>query len=139
MIKSMYGTIQKQRGYGQDGLELKVTVSFCSKEFNRIKKKQNPLECFMPQIKNVVFDATNVRGIPSYSPVSMNQRWPRASKGLITLDLYFSISEFKAIELGADVKQWSLYHAVDLNTTLEATRHDGHLFAKTAIASRLGH
>lgn len=139
MIKSMHGTIQKSRGYSNNGLELKVTVSFCSKEFNRIKKEQNPLECFMPQIKNVVFDATNVRGIPSYSRPSMHQQWPRASKGLITLDLYFSISDFNAKELGADTSQWCLYHSVDLNTTLEATRQDGHLFAKTAIASRLGH
>lgn len=139
MIKSMTGSIQRSRGYANDGLELVVTVSFDSKEFNRIKKKQDPLAHYMAQIKNVVLDATNVRGIPSYAPISMNRRYPRASKGVITLQLYFTISEFNAKELGVDTSQWRPYHQVNLNDTLESTRDDGHLFAKSAIASRLGH
>ncbi len=137
-IKSMTGIIQKARGYGQHGLELKVTVSFDSKEFNKIKrKKQCPLKAGMAQIKNVVLDSTGVRGLPSYSPVSYSQRFPRASKGLITLDLYFDISNYNASQLGADITDYFLNHKVDLNTTLKNTRNDGHLFAKSAIASTI--
>lgn len=137
-IKSMSGLIQRAQGYHQDGLELVVTVSFDAKQFNAIAKKSNPLESGMAQIKNVVLDATGVRGIPGYSAVSMRQRWPRAKNGLKTIELRFSISEYNANELGADVKSWSICHPVDLNTTLESTRDAGHLFAKSALVSNFG-
>lgn len=137
-IKSMRGSIQRARGYGQDGLELCVTVSFDAKEFNRIKKKQSPLAAGMAQIKNVVLDATGVRGIPGYARASYSSEFPRASKGLVTLTLYFEISAYNAMQLGANIKDFCLYHAVDLNTTLENTRDQGHLFAKSAISFHFG-
>lgn len=140
-IQSMHGSIQKQRGYGQNGLELVVTVSFDADQFRKIKNRKNqcPLQHGMAQIKNVVLDAVGVRGIPSYSAPSMNQRWPRASKGLVTLQVYFGVSEYVAKELGVDASEWNIHHSVDLNTTLEATRQDGHLFAKSVLASHFGH
>ncbi len=138
-IKDMKGSVQRHGGLGMGGFQLVVTVSFDSKEFNRIKKKKDPLAAAMAQIKNVVFDATGVRGHPGYSRPSMNQKFPRASKGLVVLKLTFDISELNAKKLGADTKEFCLYHAVDLNTTLNKTREDGHLFAKTALASLFGH
>lgn len=137
MIKKMSGTIQRARGYGERGFELVVSVSFDAKEFNRIKKKQNPLECFMPQIKNVVLDACGVRGVPGYAPQSYNQYYPRASKGLVTLNLTFQVSDFNAQSLGVDLKAYAVYIDVDLNTTLESTRHEGNMFAKSVIASKI--
>ncbi len=139
-IIKMSGSIQRARGYGQDGFELIVTVSFDAKQFNAIKKqKQDPLATAMAQIKNVVLDGAGVRGMPSYSRPSMNQAYPRAKQGLITLQLSFDISEFSAKELGADVKKnWCLYHKVELQKTLDATRDDGHLFAKSVLASMIG-
>lgn len=137
MIKKMSGTIQRARGYGERGFELVVSVSFDAKEFNRIKKKQSPLEHFMPQIKNIVLDACGVRGVPSYAPQSYNQYYPRASKGLVTIDLTFPMSDYNAQSLGVDTKAWSVYKSVDLNTTLESTRHEGHMFAKSVIASKI--
>lgn len=139
LIKSMSATIHKSRGLGIDGLEMSVSVSFDSKLFNQIKKNSDPLAAAMGQIKNVVLDATGVRGIPSYSAVSMNQRFPRASKGVVTLTVCFDVSEYTARELGVDTSKWTVHHSIDLNPTLEATRDDGHLFAKSAIASQLGH
>ncbi len=139
-IVSMSGCIKRQSHYGSNGFELVVTVSFDSKEFSRIRKaKENPLSTAMAQIKNVVFEATGIRGTPGYSRPSMNQEFPRASKGLVTLSLTFDVSESQAKELGADIKEWCLYHSIELNKTLEKTRNDGHLFAKTAIASAMGH
>lgn len=137
-IKSMRGLIQRARGYGSNGFELEVTVSFDAKEFNRIKKIESPLAAGMAQIKNVVLDACGVRGIPSYSRPSMYQAWPRASKGLVTLTVYFDVSEYTAKELGVDTSSNFLYAAIDLNVKLEATRNQGHLFAKSAIAQKLG-
>lgn len=138
-IVKMSGSIQNARGLGQYGLELVVNVSFDAKEFSRIKKKDDPLAAGMAQIKNVVYDATGVRGFPHYAPISMNQRFPRASKGLVTITLYFDVSENTAKELGADTNSWRLYHDVELQYTLDKTREDGHLFAKTAIAEKMGH
>lgn len=138
-IRSIKGTIQRQRGYGQNGFEIAVHVSFDAIEFNRIKKTSNPLQAGMAQIKNVVLDATGIRGIPSYSAPSMNQKFPRAKKGLVTLTIYFEVNEYALEHLKVDTKQYSVYHGVNLQQALDATRNDGHLFAKTAIASRLGH
>lgn len=138
LIRSMRGTIQRARGYGQDGFELVVSVSFDAKEFNRIKKTSDPLAVAMPQIKNVVLDATGIRGTPGYAAISMHQRFPRAKNGLVTLDLYFDVSAYNATELGADLKQYSVYHKVELNKTLEQTRDEGHLFAKSVLASQVG-
>lgn len=142
-VKTMRGIIQRARGYGQDGFELAVTVSFDAKEFNRIKKTQDPLAAGMSQIKNVVLDACGVRGMPSYAPQSYAVRYPRASKGLVTLTVYFDVSRYNAEQLGvsfSNTQIGTLYssHSIDLQTTLEATRNDGHLFAKTAIASHFG-
>ncbi len=133
MIKSMKGLIMRQRGYGQDGFELAVTI-----QFDATLLRKHGLSSYMPQIKNVVLDATGVRGMPSYARPTMNQEFPRASKGVITLVVYFEISAFNASQLGANVKEYSLYHPVSLNETLEATRNDGHLFAKSVLASRIG-
>jgi hypothetical protein len=139
-ILSMRGLIQRARGYGQDGLELAVTVTFDAKQFNAIKKsKACPLAAGMSQIKNVVLDAIGVRGVPSYASQSYTQRFPRAKGGQVTLTVYFDVSTFTANALGVDTKDYFLRHTVDLNTTLEATRNDGHLFAKSAIAQNFGH
>lgn len=139
LIQSMSATIRQARGYGQDGLELVVTVSFDAKEFNCIKKTDDPLASAMAQIKNVVLDATGVRGIPGYAPAGYGQRFPRAKNGCVTLDVTFEISDYNAKELGADIKnKYAMYHAVDLKTKLEETRQDGHLFAKSALASHFG-
>ncbi len=143
LIKSMSANIQQVRGYGVDGFELNVTVSFDSKEFAKIRKsKQDPLSESMAQIKNVVFEACGVRGVPGYSAVSMNQRFPRASKGLVTLELHFDIS-FSDVEriTGQKFKRapYTFYHSIELQKTLDKTRNDGHLFAKTALASATGH
>lgn len=145
-IKSMKGMIKRARGYGQDGFELAVTVSFDATLFNSFKKaKTCPLAQGMAQIKNVVLDACGVRGMPSYSPLTMTQKFPRAKNGLVTLTVYFDVSAYQMGTMGLGPSKalgfatsWN-YHAVDLNTTLEATRNNGHLFAKTAIASKLGH
>lgn len=137
-IKSMSGSIQRARGYGQDGFELIVEVSFDAKMFNKIKKKQDPLAFGMAQIKNVVLDACGVRGVPSYQRASYSQAYPRASKGLLTLTLRFDVSEYTAKELGVNTREYSVYNKIELNKVLEATRNDGHLFAKTAIASLIG-
>ncbi len=139
-IIAMSGRVQKQRGYGQDGLELVVAITFDAKQFNKIKQKSCPLSAGMAQIKNVVFDATGIRGLPSYAAVSMGQRFPRASKGKISLLVYFDCSDFTAKLLKVDTtKTWGLYHPVNLQSALEQTQNDGHLFAKTAIASMMGH
>lgn len=133
-IKSMSGFISRARGYGQDGFELRVRVSFDAVQFNKLRKvKQDPLANGMAQIKNVVLDTTGIRGIPSYSPLSYSQRYPRASKGLITLDLYFDVSEYTLKANG--LKDGT---SVDLNAVLERTRNDGHLLAKAVIAERMG-
>lgn len=142
----MRGMIQRARGYGSDGYELAVTVSFDAAEFNRIKKtKQCPLAHGMSQIKNVVLDAVSIRGTPSYAPLSYSQRFPRAKSGLVTLTVYFDVTPYQLEALGLGPSKalgyqttWN-YHSVDLNTTLEKTRNDGHLFAKTAISSHFGH
>jgi len=136
----MQGVIRRARGYGQDGFELAVTIAFDAVQFNKIKKSQNdPLQDGMAQIKNVVLDAVSVRGTPSYSRFSMRQAYPRAKNGLVTLTVYFDVSRYTAESLGVNTSDFCLYHVVDLNTTLEATRQDGHLLAKTALAAALGH
>lgn len=135
-IKSMSGMIRRARGYGQDGFELAVKVSFDAKEFNRIKKTQDPLAAGMAQIKNVVLDAVSIRGNPSYASQSYIQRFPRAKNGLVTLTVFFEVNEYTIKTLGVNTSDFCLSHAVDLNTVLEATRSDGHLFAKTAIAAK---
>ena len=137
-IKSMRALVQHARGYGTNGFELAVMVSFDAKEFNRIKKTQDPLAHGMSQIKNVVLDATGARGIPSYARHSYNQAYPRASKGLVTLTVTFDISAFNAQNLGTDLSACFVHHAIDLNSTLEATRGDGHMFAKSVLASQFG-
>lgn len=141
-IQKMSGYLSEARGYGCNGYELAVTIQFDAKEFNRIKKKQDPLDAAMPQIKNVVLDACGVRGIPSYAPLSMRQRYPRARHGLITLTVYFDVSEYTAKLLGIETKAilgwYTSSVSVDLQSTLEATRNDGHMFAKTALASHFG-
>lgn len=139
-IQKMNGYLGEARGYGCNGYELAVTIQFDAKEFNRIKKTQDPLGTAMPQIKNVVLDACGVRGMPSYAHVSYGVKYPRASKGLVTLTVYFDVSEFTARELlkhGGQVGFGGLA-IVDLQKTLEAARNDGHIFAKTAIASHFG-
>ena len=138
-IKAMTGSIQRERHYGANGFELIVMVSFDAKEFNALKKrKQDPLAAGMAQIKNVVLDATGIRGVPSYAPQSYNQRFPRAKNGMVTLKLTFrNVSEFTLKKLGVNTKEWCLYHAVDLSTKLEETRDDGHLFAKSVVDETL--
>ena len=138
-IRSMKGSVQKARGYGDNGYELSVTVSFDAKQFNKIKKTSDPLAAGMAQIKNVVFDATGVRGYPGYQRASYSQQFPRASKGLVTLTVTFDISTYQAKELGVDLSDWNPYLKVDLQSHLEKTREDGHLFAKTALAAVMGH
>ena len=116
-----------------------MTIQFDAAEFNRLKKTQDPLGAAMPQIKNVVLDACNVRTMPSYAPLSMRQRYPRARNGVVQLIVYFDVSEWNAKALfqrGGQVGTLGL--AIELQSTLEATRNDGHLFAKTAIASHFG-
>jgi hypothetical protein len=140
-IKNMTGFIKKNPCFGADldSFIFEVYVSTDAKQFNLIKKKSCPLQHCMAQIKNVVFDKTNIRGTPSYAPVGYKQRWPRAKNGLIVLKLTFDISHAKALNLGADLKDFCLYKQVDLNTTLNNTRLNGHLFAKTAMAQVMGH
>jgi hypothetical protein len=138
-IKSMHGRIQRARGYGQDGFELAVMVSFDAVQFNKIRKSKTcPLAAGMGQIKNVVLDACSVRGTPSYAPQSYNQRFPRAKNGSVTLTVYFDVSAYTAEQLGVNIKDWIVSRSVDLNTTLETTRQEGHLFAKSALASHFG-
>ena len=137
-IKSMSGRIGRARGYGQDGFELCVTVTFDAAQFNRLKKTQDPLAAGMSQIKNVVLDACGVRGMPSYASQSYTQRYPRAKNGTVTLSVYFDVSQYNAMQLGVNPKDYFVSQAVDLNTTLEATRQDGHLFAKSVLASQFG-
>lgn len=144
-IKSMQGVIQRARGYGRDlDFELKVTVCFDAAQFNAIKKaKQCPLASAMPQIKNVVLDAIGVRGMPSYAPLSMRQRFPRAKNGTVTLSVYFDVSPYVLQSLGLGPSKALgfstsyVFHNVDLNSTLEATRDAGHLFAKSVLASHI--
>jgi hypothetical protein len=138
-IKFMRGHIHRARGYGQDGFELSVQVSFDAKAFNRFKKTTNPLAVAMPQIKNVVLDACGVRGMPSYARASYTQAYPRARHGMITLTVTFEVSKFNCNALGVNMSDFCVSHAVDLQSTLDATRTDGHLLAKTAIASAMGH
>ncbi len=137
-IKSMRGCIMRARGYASNGYEMRVTVSFCAKEFARLKKTENPLEAGMPQIKNVVLDACGIRGIPSYARPSMSQAFPRASKGLVTLEVCFDVSEYNAIRLGVKADGHYISLSIDLQTTLDSTRFDGHLLAKSSLASHFG-
>jgi hypothetical protein len=132
MIKSMRGFLQQARGYGSNGYELVVSVSFDAAEFNRIKKKQDPLGHYMSQIKNVVLDCCEVRGVPSYQPLTMRQRFPRAQNGTITVKLYFELTDTQAKNVSIGNKYQFL------NDTLEATRNESHLFAKSVIASHFG-
>lgn len=129
LIKKMSYSVQRERGYGQNGYELAVHITYNSALFDKIKKSEDPLAASMSQIKNVVWGALGVRGLPSYSPVSYNQRFPRASRGEIRLTVYFDISKYTAKEVES-LKP-------DLNAELERTRDQGHLFAVTAIASKL--
>jgi hypothetical protein len=135
MIHSMRGSIGEARGYGSNGLELTVYVVFDAKEFNKTKKKTDPLSQVMGQIKNVVYDSTGIRSIPGYSPVSYNQRYPRSSKGFITLKLSFVVSEFNYKRLGIESQRsfYGFHKSIDLQSVFESTRNDGHLFAKTAL------
>lgn len=144
LIKSMQGRIQRARGYGQDGYELQVVIQFDAAQFNAIKKaKDCPLSVAMPQIKNVVLDACGVRGMPSYAAVSMRQKFPRAKNGTVTLSVYFDVSAYQMETMGLGPSkalgfQTSyVFHNVDLNTTLESTRNDGHLFAKSVLAAKI--
>lgn len=138
-IKSMQGVLQRARGYGQDGFELAVTVVFDAVQFNKIKKSKTcPLAAGMSQIKNVVLDAVSVRGVPSYASQSYTQRFPRAKNGTVTLTVYFDVSAYQASQLGVNAKDYFARLQVDLNKTLEATRNDGHLFAKSVLASHFG-
>lgn len=77
MIRSMSAYISEAQGYhrGFNEGKLVVIVSFDSKEFNKLKRKDDPLAANMAQIENVIWDA----------PVSMRQRYPRAKDGLITV------------------------------------------------------
>ena len=146
LIKSMHGLIQSARGYGSNGAELVVTIDFDSKLFNKLRTKECPLAIAMPQIKNVVLDATGIRSMPSYAAVSMRQRFPRARNGIIRLQVYFDVNRHDLIRMGIQPTK-SLYdlissfemHKVELNSVLERTRQDGHLLAKTAIVAHLGH
>jgi hypothetical protein len=125
-IKLMSGSICEKQGYSiVNELELRVQVSFDSKEFNRIKKTQDPLAFGMVQIKNVVFEAVNIRSVPEYSPISYSQRYPRAKNGLVTVTLTFDVDPFTARRLGTKT--------VDLQSQLDETRNDGHLLTKTFI------
>lgn len=137
-IKSMLGYVSRASGYGVGNeLVLKVQISLDAKEFNKIKKTQDPLAYCMAQIKNVVFDATNIRSIPSYAPMSYGQRYPRAKNGLVTLTVVFDLDQFTAKRLNIDSKDYFLSHKIDLQSYLEASRNEGHLFAKTAIETVL--
>jgi hypothetical protein len=131
----MRGSIKRSSSYAGPSLTLAVEVNFDAVQFNKAKKFSDPLAFAMPQIKNVVLDAVGVRGMPSYARQSYSQAYPRAKKGIITLTLNFDISDYAAQALGANPKSFFLHHFVDLNTTLEATRDQGHLFAKSVIAS----
>jgi hypothetical protein len=140
-ILKMRGIIEQARGYG-GGYQLTVHVQLDAAQFRSlVKRKQNPLHACMAQIKNVVLDATRgeVRGMPSYAPQSMYQHWPRAKNGVVTIELSFGCSAAQVIALGAPIKEYYFRHAVDLQTVLESTRNDGHLFAKSAIAAAMGH
>jgi len=134
-IRSMSAHVTKTNYIGmENGCVLKVTVSFDAKQFSALRKKKiNPLAQGMPQIKNVVFDATGIQGHPSYARASYSQEFPRAKCGTVTLTLAFPCDIFNLKRLGVDGSQWSVYKAVELQKTLEATRDDGHLFSKAAM------
>lgn len=82
--------------------------------------------------------------MPSYAPPSMRQRFPRAKNGTVTLSVYFDVSPYVLQSLGLGPSKALgfstsyVFHNVDLNSTLEATRDDGHLFAKSVLASHIG-
>lgn len=109
---------------------LKVVVYIDAKQFNAIKKKSDPLAIAMPQIKNVVWDSCGVDGLPSYTPQSYSQRYPRASKGMVKVTLIFDLTEYKYQAL-KDLR------GLSIQEVFEQTKHDGHLFAKPQLRHAL--
>lgn len=117
-------------GYENDSvLDLKVFVD--AKKFRALDKKDNALAAIVPQIKNNVFDAFGVVGHPIFQIHSYKSRYGRARDNTLTLHMWFNISEYKRVELT------ELELNVLLNKVLNETRQVGHLFAKTAIASKI--
>ncbi len=130
MIKTIDGTIKRSSHYGSQGNEefcLEVRIGLCAKEYNRLKKKRTDIvQSFLVALKNTVYDATGLGGVPHIGTAS------RAKKGIKMIQATFYMHKDIASQIGADVKEWCLYHSVDLQSHLENNR-TGNLFAKSAI------
>lgn len=130
MIKTIDGLIKRASHYGATSSEefcLEVRIGLCAKEYNRLKRKRvNIIQSFLVSLKNTVYDATGLSSLPHIGTVS------RASKGLKYLDITFYMHKDVASQIGADVKEWCLYHKVELQSHLENNKN-GNLFAKSAI------
>lgn len=129
MIKTIQGSIQRASHYGAQGNEefcLKVDVGLDAKECNRLKKKRvNITHQYIVSLKNIVFDALNLRSLPHVGTIG------RARNGIKTVQVTFYMSRDEASRIGADVSKWCLYHNVDLESHIENNKNA--LFAKVAI------
>lgn len=134
MIKTIDGTIKRASHYGAQGNEefcLEVRIGLCAKEYNRLKKKRTDIiQSFLVCLKNTVYDATKLGSMPHIGTAS------RASKGLKYINATFYMHKDVASQIGADVKEWCLYHKIDLQSHLE-NNSTGNLFAKSAINTAL--
>lgn len=114
-IKSIQANITKSRHYGASHNEaeeysLNVRVQVDSNWYNKTKKKQDPVKCFIVGLKNLVYAATQV---DTSCPLVGGQK-DRAKNGLKTIHFQFFLSKSQAETLGVDVSKWSIYHEVDL-------------------------
>lgn len=137
-IQKVQGYFQKERGYSSTGIELVVIVSFEAKQFNQFKKSQNPIAHVIPQIKNVVYEATGVLGVPLVARHSYKYQWPRASQGIIKIQMTFTVSnQFVLNRFKLDPLTFWGTQPVDLNSVFESTKNEGHLFARTALLNNI--
>lgn len=132
MIKEIKGYVKRSSHYGASEADmfcLEVIISVDSKAYNSLKKKQDPVQGFLVSLKNIVYDATQIDSLPHFEAGRDSKR---AKNGLKTIRCTFYITKGKASQLGADVKNFCLYHKIDLQSHLENNKSNT-LFAKSAI------
>lgn len=92
MIVSMKAILTEARHYGTtdaDCYQICVDVGFDAKEFNRIKKKQDPIAHSVVDVKNAVYRLTGLGPLPK---VQNRRDWPRAKDGVKTIEMTFDVS-----------------------------------------------
>lgn len=92
----------------------KVTmiVKCDSKEFYKIKRIRNPIGDITAITASDRF-MLGINGIGSYAPAGYNQRYPRASKGIIEIKLDYFINKSHCVKLGIDIRRY--YFNIELD------------------------